>query len=164
MRLFVWLATHPHNWFEVEREITETREVVRIFLACPAEIEGICGLRSVSCLIAWVIWGQNVSWLHLHFYASDVYGELKAFLELYPRVFGSLCVWSTAVAGRPEPFQGMMTLISIVKGNYYYFYNTIISFFRYQVPRLIYVFVMFCIKTVCFTIVIKCYQLYNKQN
>lgn len=91
-------------------------------LACPAEIEGICGLRSVSCLIAWVIWGQSVSWLHLHFYASDVCGELKAFLEFHPRVFGSLCVWSTAVAGRLEPFQGTMTLISVVKEKYYFIF------------------------------------------
>lgn len=65
-------------------------KIVRIFMHILLEffyeIGGVCELRSVICLIAKVIWGQSVPWLHLHFYISGIYRELKTFLESHPRV------------------------------------------------------------------------------
>lgn len=90
----ICLTHYTTTWliFKVKKLLKLTRlweYSCTFFMNSSTEIKGIGGLRSVNFLIAKVIWGQNVSWLHLHFYISSIYWELKAFLETHPRVICS---------------------------------------------------------------------------
>lgn len=87
VRLFVWLIMKlPISRLKRIRWNSRLWEYLCTFCLNFSEIGGVCELRSVICLIAKVIWGQSVLWLHLHFYISGIYRELKTFLESHPRV------------------------------------------------------------------------------
>lgn len=87
LRLFVWLIMKllisrlkRIHWK------ARLRIFMHILLEFFYEIRGGFELRSVTCLIAKVIWGQAVPWLHSLFYISDIYRNVKTFLESHPRV------------------------------------------------------------------------------
>lgn len=109
------------------------------------EIRGVCELRSATCLIAKVIWGRAMSWLHSRFHISGIYRKLKTLLEFHPRLVCFLMCLINLSFWQARSISGDYDSNQSCRKNFFIFKYEVWLFHLY-IERLMFLFSVFRLK------------------